>query len=213
MTNDTPAVIGVMASGRGSNFAALLQRQTENYFQNAKIACLISNRPAAPVLDLAQEAGIAAYPVPPGDFDSLEVYEREIVRLFDQHEINWLVLAGYMKIVGPTILTRYGGQIINIHPSLLPAFPGLNAQRQALDYGVRVSGCTVHFVDDGLDSGPIIAQRSVPVMPGDTEEDLSARILVEEHELFPRCVRAITEYAWKLEGRRVVFEDRNPGSP
>lgn len=213
MSNDTRVTIGVMASGRGSNFAALLQRQSENYFRQARIECLVSNRPAAPALDLARDAGLEAYAVQPRDFETAEAYEQQIVQLFDRHNINFLLLAGYMKILGPTILNKYAGRIINIHPSLLPAFPGLGAQRQALEHGVRVSGCTVHFVDDGLDSGPIIAQRAVPVMPGDTEEDLSLRILVEEHELFSRCVKAITEYPWRIDGRRVIFSDRNPESP
>lgn len=198
---------GVLASGRGSNFAALLQRQVEGYFQKAEIVCLISNNPEAPALELAREAGICAHAARPKDFDSGEAYEREIVRIFDEHKIEWLLLAGYMKIVGPVILERYGGRIVNIHPSLLPAFPGLNAQRQALEHGVRFSGCTVHLVDSGLDSGPIIGQRAVPLFPDDTEDDLSARILIEEHELFPACVRAITERPWKIEGRRVVFLD------
>lgn len=206
----SPAVIGVLASGRGSNFAALLQQQSAGYFHNARLCCLISNRQAAPALELARDAGLAAHAVSPRDFSSPETYEKEIIRLFEEHKIDWLILAGYMKIVGPVILNRYEGRILNIHPSVLPAFPGLHAQRQALEHGVRVSGCTVHFVDDGLDSGPIIAQRAVPVFSDDTEDDLSARILVEEHELFSHSVKAITEYPWKIEGRRVVFTDRYP---
>ncbi len=207
MTDNKPAAFGVLASGRGSNFAALLKKQQEGYFQNAELKCLISNRPAAPALDTAREGGMAVHAVKPKDFTTAEEYEQEIVRLFDEHGVNWLILAGYMKIVGPTILDRYEGRIINIHPSLLPSFPGLHAQQQAFEHGVRFSGCTVHFVDAGLDSGPIIGQRCVPVMPGDTEETLSERILVQEHELFARCVKAITERPWRIEGRRVVFED------
>lgn len=198
---------GVLASGRGSNFAALLQSQNEGFFQQAEIVCLISNNPEAPALELAREAGLQAHCLRPKDFDTLRAYEQDIVRIFDELKIDWLLLAGYMKIVGPTILSRYDGRILNIHPSLLPAFPGLNGQQQALDYGVRFSGCTVHLVDSGLDSGPIIGQRCVPVFPEDTEEDLSARILVQEHELFSACVKAITERPWKVDGRRVVFLD------
>lgn len=207
MFENKEAVIGVMASGRGSNFAALLQRQTDGYFKNARMVCLVSNKPTAPALELAREAGITAHAVKPRDFESPAAYEQEIIRLFDEHNINLLLLAGYMKIVGPAILERYGSAIINIHPSLLPAFPGLNAQKQAVEYGVRVSGCTVHFVDDGLDSGPIIAQRAVPVLPDDTEDDLAERILVQEHDLFSRCVKAVTEHPWKIEGRRVIFTE------
>lgn len=207
MNENKFATFGVLASGRGSNFAALLQRQGEGYFENARMVCLVSNKPSAPALELAREAGLDAYGLSPRDFPSAEAYEAEIIRLLDQHGVDWLILAGYMKIVGPAILQRYQGRIINIHPSLLPAFPGLHAQRQALEHGVRYSGCTVHFVDEGLDSGPIIGQRSVPVMPGDAEDDLSARILVEEHELFSTCVKAITERPWHIDGRRVVFLD------
>lgn len=207
MNSENFATFGVLASGRGSNFAALLQRQGEGYFENARMACLISNKPEAPALELAREAGLAAYGLRPKDFKSAEEYETEIVRLMDEHGVDWLILAGYMKIVGAGILSRYAGRIINIHPSLLPSFPGLHAQRQALEHGVRFSGCTAHFVDEGLDSGPIIGQRSVPVLPGDTEDDLSARILVQEHELFPACVKAITERPWRIDGRQVVFLD------
>jgi phosphoribosylglycinamide formyltransferase-1 len=209
MTDKKPAAFGVLASGRGSNFAALLKKQQEGYFGNAELKCLISNRPSAPALDTAREGGMAAYAVKPKDFTTAEAYEQEIVRLFDEHGVDWLILAGYMKIVGATILERYDGRIINIHPSLLPSFPGLHAQQQAFEHGVRFSGCTVHFVDAGLDSGPIIGQRCVPVLADDTEETLSERILVQEHELFARCVKAITERPWHIEGRRVVFEDRS----
>lgn len=207
MSSDNFATFGVLASGRGSNFAALLQRQGEGYFENARMVCLVSNKPGAPALELAREAGLTAHGLLPKDFDSAEAFEAEIVRLMDEHGVDWLILAGYMKILGQGILNRYAGRIINVHPSLLPSFPGLHAQRQALEHGVRYSGCTVHFVDEGLDSGPIIGQRSVPVQPDDTEDDLSARILMHEHELFPACVKAITERPWQIEGRRVVFQD------
>lgn len=212
-TEDTKTNFGVLASGRGSNFAALLQRQSEGYFEKARLVSLISNKPEAPALELASEAGMHSQGLRPRDFASADAYEAEIVRLFDEQGVEWLLLAGYLKIVGPTILNRYGGRILNIHPSLLPSFPGLDAQAQALAHGVRFSGCTVHFVDDKLDSGPIIGQRVVPVNPDDTEEDLSARILVQEHELFPTCVKAISERPWKIEGRRVVFLDDYPDAP
>jgi len=203
------AAIGVLASGRGSNFAALLKHNRNGAFNNADFACLVSNRPSAPALELAREADISAYAVRPKDYETAETYEQEIVRLLDSHGVNLLLLAGYMKIVGPTILNRYEGRIINIHPSLLPSFPGLHSQQQAIEHGVRVSGCTVHFVDSGLDSGPIIGQRTVPVLQDDDEETLSTRILEQEHELFARCVGAITERPWRIEGRRVLFLDGN----
>lgn len=206
----SPTQIGVLASGRGSNFATLLRRAAEGYLPQAQFVCLASNRPTAPALEIARAAGIAAYPIRPADFTAPEAYEQEIVRVMDSHGVEFLILAGYMKIVGPTILDRYAGRIINIHPSLLPAFPGLHAQEQAWQYGVRFAGCTVHFVDAGLDSGPIIGQRVVPVLPEDTADDLSARILEQEHELFPNCVKAITERPWKIDGRRVIFTDGQP---
>ena len=204
------AHIGVLASGRGSNFAALLDRWKSGYFENADFKCLISNKQNAPALDVARSADLPAFAVVPRDYATPIAYETEIVRLFDEHAVNMVVLAGYMKIIGSTILDRYDGRIVNIHPSLLPSFPGLHAQQQALEYGVRHSGCTVHFVDAGLDSGPIIGQRTVPVLPGDSEDDLSERILQQEHELFARCVRAITTRPWQIEGRRVVFLDNSP---
>jgi phosphoribosylglycinamide formyltransferase-1 len=205
--SDEKLKFGVLASGRGSNFAALLQQQSEGYFERAELVCLVSNKPEAPALELAREAGLRSYGLLPREYGTAEAYENEILRLMEENQVQWLLLAGYMKIIGPAILQHYQGRIINIHPSLLPSFPGLNAQRQALEHGVRVSGCTVHFVDEGLDSGPIIGQRSVPVFPEDTEDDLSARILVQEHELFSTCVKAITERPWKIDGRRVVFLD------
>lgn len=213
MTQKPSLRVGVLASGRGSNFAALLQRQEEGYFENARIVCLLSNRAEAPALELAREAGLHARAVSPGDYETAEAYEAEILHELEEHKVELLLLAGYMKIIGPQILARYEGRIINIHPSLLPSFPGLHAQRQALAHGVHFSGCTVHFVDAGLDSGPIIGQRCVPVFPHDTEDDLSARILVQEHELFSTCVKAITERPWKIDGRRVVFTDDHDQNP
>lgn len=204
------AAIGVMASGRGSNFSALISNQNDGYFTNASIVCLVSNRLTAPALATARDAGIPAYPVAPKQYESARAYEEEITRVFDSHGVNLVVLAGYMKLVGPTLLEKYHGRIINIHPSLLPSFPGLNSQEQAFNYGVRFSGCTVHLVDEGLDSGPIIGQRVVPVLPEDTADDLSARILTQEHELLPRALKAITERPWEIQGRRVVFLDDNP---
>jgi phosphoribosylglycinamide formyltransferase-1 len=133
-------------------------------------------------------------------------YEQAIIAELDKHQVEWLALAGYMKIVGPTLLARYPQRIINIHPSLLPSFPGLHAQRQALEYGVKVAGCTVHFVDAGVDTGPIIGQRSVAVHPRDTEDTLSARILEQEHQLYAESLKRVTELSWRIEGRTVVFD-------
>lgn len=206
MFEKQPAVFGVLASGRGSNFEALLRYQQTGGFHNARIVCLVANRPSAGALDIARQAGLPAHAVRPKDFSTPEEYEQEIIRHLDAHNVNALILAGYMKIIGPTLLNRYADRIINIHPSLLPSFPGLHAQKQALDHGVRFSGCTVHFVDAGLDSGPIIGQSVVPVFPRDTEETLSARILEQEHKLFAQCICDITQRPWHIDGRRVIFD-------
>lgn len=208
--NGCSCSVGVLASGRGSNFAALLRQQQDGYFANASISCLISNVSTAPAITVASDAGIPAYPVLPKSFASLIEYETEIIRLLDQHEVKWLILAGYMKIVGRTLLDRFPLRIINIHPSLLPAFPGLHGQKQALDYGVRFAGCTAHFVDAGVDTGPIIGQRVVPVLPGDTEDTLSARILGQEHQLFPEALKLVTERPWHVEGRQVIWDTTVP---
>jgi len=197
--------VGVLASGRGSNFAALLARQSEGYFDRARLACLVSNIPTAPALDIARENGLVAYAVPPKSFPTPAAYETEIIRLLEQHQVEWVVLAGYMKIVGDTLLNRFPQRIINIHPSLLPSFPGLHAQRQAFEYGVRFTGCTVHFVDRGVDTGPIIGQRVVPVHADDSESTLSARILEQEHQLFAESLKFVTEHTWRIQGRRVIF--------
>ncbi|MGI8905611.1 MAG: phosphoribosylglycinamide formyltransferase [Candidatus Sumerlaeaceae bacterium] len=204
--SEEPINIGVLASGRGSNFAALLKHQEQGYFEKARLACLVSNIPSAGALQIATDAGLPALCIRPKEYTLPQQYEAALVAEMDQHSVEWLALAGYMKIVGPTLLGRYPDRIINIHPSLLPAFPGLHAQRQALEHGVRVSGCTVHFVDAGMDTGPIIGQRSVPVHTLDTEAMLSARILEQEHQLYAECLKSITERPWHLDGRRVIFD-------
>ena len=198
--------IGVLASGRGSNFAALLRHEQSGYFRDAHVACLISNVQTAQALQLAEQANIPGICINPIAYASAVAYETAIIQALDTHQVKWVILAGYMKIVGPTLLARYANRILNIHPSLLPSFPGLHAQRQALEHGVRVSGCTVHFVDDGMDTGPIIGQRAVEVLPADTEETLSTRILEQEHQLFAECLKAVNEQSWRVEGRRVIFD-------
>lgn len=197
--------VGVLASGRGSNFAALLKAQQAGQFHSAWLCCLLSNKPDAGALEIAREAGLPAISISPKDYATGADYEQAIVRVLEEHRVEWLVLAGYMKIVGPTILERFPNRILNIHPALLPCFPGLHSQQQALEYGVRVSGCTVHFVDAGMDTGPIIGQRTVPVLADDCEDTLSARILEQEHQLYAECLKRVTEQPWRIEGRRVVF--------
>jgi phosphoribosylglycinamide formyltransferase-1 len=197
--------LGVLASGRGSNFKALLEKERQGYFEKARISCLITNNPRAGAIDIAKEAQIPVHIVIPREFPGKESYEKEIVRLLESYHVEWVVLAGYMRLVGQTLLERYPWRILNIHPALLPSFPGLHAQRQALEYGVKISGCTVHFVDAGMDTGPIIVQRAVPVLDSDTEETLSARILEQEHIAYAEAIKAVTERAWKIEGRVVKF--------
>lgn len=197
--------VGVLASGRGSNFEALLRKEREGYFERVRFACLVSNVPSARALDVAREAGIPAEAVVPRSFASKDDYERAIIEVLERHGCSFLVLAGYMRIVGPVLLSRFPERIVNIHPALLPSFPGLHSQQQALDYGVRISGCTVHFVDAGTDTGPIIGQRAVPVLPEDTEDALSARILEQEHQLFAESLKRVTEEPHQIVGRNVRF--------
>ncbi|MCX7624896.1 MAG: phosphoribosylglycinamide formyltransferase [Candidatus Sumerlaeaceae bacterium] len=199
--------VGVLASGRGSNFEALLHHERTGFFQNIEIACLIVDQPQAGALEIAQRYGVPAYTLLRKDFSSKEAFEQAIAHTLDLHGVSWVVLAGYMRLVGPTLLDKYPQRILNIHPALLPSFPGLHAQRQALEYGVKVSGCTVHFVDSGMDTGPIIVQRCVPVLPNDTEETLSARILEQEHQAYAHALKAVTERPWRIEGRVVRFLD------
>ena len=196
---------GILLSGRGSNFAALLRHERDGMFGRARIACVVSNVPSAAGLGLARDAGLPAIALDPATFPTRRAYEQEVVAALEAHGVEWVCLAGYMKIVGATLLGRYPQRVLNIHPSLLPSFPGLHAQRQALDHGVCVSGCTVHFVDAGMDTGPVIGQRAVPVMQDDTEDSLSGRILREEHQLYAECLKRVTEQPWELRGRRVVF--------
>ncbi len=207
--------VGVLASGRGSNLEAILRAGKAGQLGRAEVCVVLSNNPAARALDTAERNGIPAFAAAPKDYPTQTAYETELLRILRERRIDLLVLAGYMKLIGPVLLDAFSQKILNIHPSLLPAFPGLNAQRQALEYGVRFAGCTVHFVDAGIDSGPIVGQRIVPVLSGDTEDTLSARILAQEHELFPATIKLLTERPWRLTGRRfeTIDEDSDPESP
>ncbi len=194
--------LGVLASGRGSNFEAL-QNEIENDSLPAVIRVVISDRDKASVLEKARSRGIPTYYINPSQFDSRHLYEQRLVRICEEHGVELVVLAGYMRILGETFIKSFPWRIINIHPALLPSFPGLNAHRQALEYGVRFSGCTVHFVDLGVDTGPIILQQVVPVLPEDDEDSLSQRILREEHRLLPQAVKLIAEGRLEADGRRI----------
>jgi len=196
--------VGVLASGRGSNLQAIIDRSLEGSI-DVEVAVVISDVEDAPALERARRAGIPAVHVPPGRFRTKlepEVEER-YVEVLDGHGVEVVVLAGFMRILHDDFLRRYAGRIVNVHPALLPSFPGLNGQRQALEYGVKWSGATVHFVDAGVDTGPIILQAVVPVEDDDTVETLAARILEQEHRILPEALQLIAEGRLVTEGRRV----------
>lgn len=195
--------IGVLLSGRGSNFEALADSVQAGRIPDAEIALVISNREDAPGLLRAAERGIAARAIPSKGLQR-EAYDRLVVAALNEARVELVCLAGFMRLLSPFFVAAFPGRILNIHPSLLPSFPGLEAQRQALDYGVKFSGCTVHLVDENLDAGPIVAQAIVPIKPEDTEETLSARILVEEHRIYTEAVRLVLSGKFRIEGRRVL---------
>lgn len=196
-------------SGRGSNLGALLEAaRGENWATvvPACIAAVVSNRAEAPGLTLAGAAGVATRIVAHAIQPSREAFEAALAEAIDEHAPDLVVLAGFMRVLGAPFVARYAGRLINIHPSLLPAFPGLATHRRALQAGVRVHGCTVHFVCHEVDAGAIVAQAAVPVLPGDDEQALTARVLAQEHRLLPRCVRWVLEGAVRLEAGRVVAD-------
>lgn len=207
------ARIAVFASGRGSNFRALAAAERAGGWPG-RIVLLICDRPGAGALDIAAEFGIASRVIEPrrarGRLD--DAAERACVDACREHGAEWICLAGFMRILGDTLLADYADRVVNIHPSLLPAFPGLDAQGQAWDYGVGVSGCTVHLVDRGVDTGPIVMQRAVRAEPGDTRDDLAARILEQEHRVYPEAMALLIDGRWRREGRRILKLDRNPSS-
>ncbi|MGE5586878.1 MAG: phosphoribosylglycinamide formyltransferase [Clostridia bacterium] len=197
--------IVVMASGRGTNFQAIIDAAGRGRLQ-ARVAGLVCDNPGALALGRAAAHGVPCAVVVREAYPSRDAFERALVCAVREFDPDLVVLAGFMRVLGRTFLEAFPGRIINIHPSLLPAFRGLEAQRQALEYGVKYSGCTVHFVDAGVDTGPIIGQRVVPVMPDDTVESLSARILEQEHELLVECIGAIAEGRVRAEGRRILVD-------
>jgi phosphoribosylglycinamide formyltransferase-1 len=194
--------LGILLSGRGSNFQAIADAIDAGQL-DAEIAVVISNRPDAPGIDIARQKGLNAVVLPSKNLDR-EVYDRQVVALLREKRAELVILAGYMRILSGFMLQAFPMGILNIHPSLLPAFPGLDAQHQAIAHGVKFSGCTVHFVDEGLDSGPIIQQAVVPVLDGDTAETLAARILEEEHRIYPEAIALVLSGKYRIEGRRVI---------
>ena len=193
----------MLISGRGSNLQALIDA-IKSRALDATIVVVISNRQDAGGLERARAAGIESIVVSHRDFASRDDYDRALASELRARDVGLVCLAGFMRLVGAELIDAFSGRILNIHPSLLPAFPGLDAQQQAIDHGVRVSGVTVHLVTAELDGGPIVVQRAVPVLPGDTAESLAARILEEEHRAYPEAVRMILDGGWRLEGRRFV---------
>jgi phosphoribosylglycinamide formyltransferase-1 len=196
--------IAVLASGRGSNFQALIDAARSGYFP-AVIARLITDNSEAYAIRRARDAGIPVSVLDFSSFPGKEAYEVALKEMMEECDADLFVLAGYMRILPAAIVRTFPGRIMNIHPALLPSFPGLHAQLQAVEYGVKVSGCTVHFVDEGTDTGPIIIQRCIPVEEGDDEEALSNRILVEEHRILTEAVRLFLEGRLRLEGRKVII--------
>lgn len=201
--------LGVLISGRGSNLQALMEAIEERRL-HAEIRVVISNRPEAAGLVRAQHAGIETVVVSPAQYADRDAYDDALVEALRSRDVSLVCLAGFMRVLGPRFCAAFPDAVLNIHPSLLPAFPGIHAQRQALAHGVRVSGATVHFVTPELDDGPIVVQEAVPVIDGDTEETLSTRILAVEHRLYPMAVEQILTRRWRISGRRVVFGSDDP---
>jgi phosphoribosylglycinamide formyltransferase-1 len=197
--------IGVLVSGRGSNLQALIDAARRGEL-GGEVAVVVSNVETAPALERARGAGIpTAFRDHRGK--KREAFDAEIVEILRAHHVDLVCLAGFMRLLSPVFVRAFPGRIVNIHPALLPAFPGLDAQRQALEHGAKVSGATVHIVDEGLDSGPIVAQEAVRVRSSDTPESLAERILEAEHRLYPRAVRTLLAGRWRIEGRRFLEED------
>jgi phosphoribosylglycinamide formyltransferase 1 len=195
--------IGVLLSGRGSNFEALADSVSAGRIPNAEISVVISNKQGAPGLERAAARNIPARAIPSKGLER-EAYDRQVAAVLHEYKVDLICLAGYMRLLSPYFVAAFPQRILNIHPSLLPSFPGLESQKQALDYGVKFAGCTVHFVDENLDAGPIILQSAVPVLDSDDEHTLSARILKEEHRIYTQAVKIILEGNYKIVGRRVL---------
>jgi phosphoribosylglycinamide formyltransferase-1 len=208
-----PLRVAVLASGRGSNLQAIIDAVEAGQVQ-AQIVAVISNKKDAVALERAQKHGLTDIFVDPKPFagrpDSREAYDRSLLEILQQHEVELVLLAGYMKIVTAVLVNAYANRMMNIHPSLLPSFPGLDVQKKAIDWGCKLAGCTVHFVTEGVDEGPIIIQAAVPVLDDDTPETLAARILVQEHKIYPRAVQLFAEGRLRVDGRQVLIDDAKP---
>jgi phosphoribosylglycinamide formyltransferase-1 len=194
--------LGILLSGRGSNFEAIARNVATGTI-DAEIAIVISNRPQARGLEIARERGLPAACIPSKGLDR-NIYDGILVEELKKHEVDLVCLAGYMRLLSAGFVREFPGRVLNIHPSLLPSFPGLDAQHQAMEHGVKISGCSVHFVDEYLDAGPIIMQAAVPVLDDDTEDTLSRRILKEEHRIYSEAIRRVLSGTLRIEGRRVL---------
>lgn len=197
--------VSFLVSGRGSNFQMIAEKILGGSIP-AQIGAVISNRADAQALETARKLGVSAYAVDPKKYFTRKGHEKEIVRILESHGTDLVIAAGYMRILTPYIIGKYRHRIMNIHPSLLPAFPGIAAQKQALAYGAKIAGCTVHFIDEGTDTGPIILQRAVPVLDEDTPAELSRRILAQEHEIFPEAVSLFCQGRIEVSGRKVKIK-------
>ena len=195
--------IGVLLSGRGSNFEALADSVVAGRIPGAEIAVVISNREAAPGIDRAKSRGIASKVIPSKGLER-EAFDRQVAEVLNEYKVDLVCLAGYMRLLSPFFVAAFPNRILNIHPSLLPSFPGLEAQKQALEYGAKFAGCTVHFVDENLDAGPIILQAAVAIEDSDTEASLSEKILREEHRIYTEAVKLVLAGQYKITGRRVT---------
>jgi phosphoribosylglycinamide formyltransferase-1 len=205
--------VAVLASGRGSNLQAIIDAIEGGHVQ-AQIVAVISNKKDAMALERARKHGLKDLFVDPKPFagrpDSREAYDRALLEILQQHEVELVLLAGYMKIVTAVLVNAYANRMMNIHPSLLPSFPGLDVQKKAIDWGCKLAGCTVHFVTEGMDEGPIIIQAAVPILDEDIPEVLAARILVQEHKIYPRAVQLFAEGRLRVDGRRVFIDGAKP---
>lgn len=209
----TPLRVAVLASGRGSNLQTIIDAIEAGRVQ-ARIVAVISNKKEAPALDRARKHGLPDLFVDPKPFagrpDSREAYDRALLETLRQHDVELVLLAGYMKIVTAVLVNAYANRMMNIHPSLLPSFPGLDVHRKAIDWGCKLAGCTVHFVTEGVDEGPIILQAAVPILDSDMPDTLAARILEQEHKIYPRAVQLFAEGRLRVDGRRVFIQDGKP---
>ena len=205
MPGSSPLRLALFASGRGSNAMAILSAVRSGRLSRIDPVLLVCDRENAPVLEKAREAGLPTIRLAPRAFPTKDDYEKELLVHLREKKVEAIALAGYMRLVGPVLIGAFPDRIVNIHPSLLPAFPGLHAQRQALEYGVRVTGVTVHFVDLQMDHGPVILQKTVPVLPDDTEETLVDRLLPVEHEAYVEALDALSTGRLRISGRRVLW--------